>query len=253
LGCDMVHFRKEIGRVALLLRELDCIFVSDEVLGLGLLEFSSFRKVIRVPSINFRGYHPDLCYVSSGERNVKTPLDDYHSILCVAAFKKGLNESSTLSLYNHRIFETAGYFAVWESEKSRLTQTFRDNGYEISPYLRRWTMRGAFMHTVNHPTIECLYDVAAVASAKAGRPPALSGIRPHDNLCYGPIFPVYDEIGEALGIEGSYLFKPHGKYTVITLEQFIATSFEIYRQHDPAQMTVWDEFLGQYTGAYNSI
>ena len=69
-----------------------------------------------------------------------------------------------------------------------------------------------------------------------------TAIIPHDNLTHGPIFPVYPEIGARIGVHGSYLFKPGGEYRLITLEQYVAACFQVYRE-SPAEVPSVPAFM----------
>jgi hypothetical protein len=251
--CDIWQFRNEIDRWRNEIGNFHRIFLNDEILSLGLIDFSVLTNVLRVPAVEFCGYHPDLCYAYSEGTGLETPLGAYNSMIAHAAFRKGLSESDTRSLYNARIFEAGGYFELWNEEKRNLISYFSQYGYDLSESFRNWTMRDSFMHSMNHPRIDCLHDIAAMASIKIGRRIVPNTLRPHDNLCHGAIFPIYDEIAEALGIEGSYLFKVPSQYKTVTLEQFIAGSFAAYRQHDPAGMHVSEIFQRRYSAICDAI
>lgn len=252
-ACDIWQYQTELERWSAEIVEYDRIFLSDEILELGLIDFSQHKNVVRVPPIVFRAYHPDLCYVRSESGPVRTPLDGYNSAICLVAFKKGLSEADALSLYHWRTYQTAGFFDLWRTEHGGLSKHFSNYGYVIEDSLRRWSLRGPFMYGINHPKIDCLYDVAALATMKAGQEPLVTYLRPHDNLCNGPIFPVYEEIAETLSIDGSYLFKVTAEYRLLTLEQFVTASFMEYRKHDPDRLEVLEPFAETYDIVFNAI
>jgi hypothetical protein len=252
-ACDIWQFRREADRWSAQISAFERIFLTDEILSLSLIDFSSLQGIIRVPDIEFGGYHPDLCYVFSDTGSVKSPMDDYHSLICLAAFKRGLSENQTKALFRSPIYEAGGYFDVWEVEKQRLFDRFAGYAFQMRDAFRRWSMQTNFMYSFNHPKIDCLYDIAAVASAKAGSDPILNPIRPHDNLCNGAIFPVYNEIAEQYGIMGCYDFKPLGQYRTLTLEQFISGSFEAYRRYNMDRLSVVGLFERRYEAIFNAI
>ena len=252
-ACDFWTFKSGAEQWSHQLAAYDCIFLNDEILALGLVDFSRFACVVRVPPIVFSGYHPDLCYVSRGDDQVQTPLNDYHSIIALAAFKKGLSEADTLALYNMRTFEAAGYLPFWHSERINLLAYFRDYGYEMSHAFRRWTMRDGFMYGINHPKIECLYDLSLAATVKVGHTPVDGPFLPHDNLRNGQVFPIYNELAETCGIEGSYLFKAAGHYRLLTLAQFIAGSFDAYRSCGAAEFGTGKQYQGRYNAVFVAI
>lgn len=93
------------------------------------------------------------------------------------------------------------------------------------------------MHSVNHPAIEVVYDIAACLLAREGVD-RRAGVVPHDNLMNGPIYPVFDEIAEHLSITGSYLFKLPAQYRCIDLPTFIDQSYDFLEQYRPSDIDV---------------
>jgi hypothetical protein len=212
------------------------IFVLDSLYNDERFNFAAMGNAFPIPAVSFDAYHPDLCYVVVDDKIIKTPMDDYHSIICLAAFKKGLDEKSTRALFCRKTYEVGGYFDLWDAGEKLLCERFDAYGYDIRRLIRRWGLRDSFMMSTNHPKIRCLHDIARLATQKVGCRPQESDIVPHDNLCNAVAFPIYEEIAEHLGVPGSYAFKLGGRYRTIDLTQFIAGSFEEYRRHDPAKL-----------------
>lgn len=199
-------------------------------------------RIWRLPTIYFDGYHPDICFVSAAEKNLDAVLGGYHSLIAYAAFRAGLSEDRTRALYTHATYAGLGYFQRWEAAWTRLLAAFGSHGFDLSGRRAEWSRAGAFMHTVNHPRMHCLRNLALAILDRAGHKASYLEAMPHDNLANGPIYPVYPEIAVRLGIEGSYLFKPGGEYRYLQLDEFIAASFAIYRsaqahdiRHDHAE------------------
>ena len=88
------------------------------------------------------------------------------------------------------------------------------------------------MYSINHPRMVVTWGLARlVAKRLAGQPPVLPDYLPHDYLASGAVFPVYPEVAESLGIQGgSYRFKPQSSYRTLGLREFIAGSYEVYKQ-----------------------
>src|SRR3546814_11522528 len=84
------------------------------------------------------------------------------------------------------------------------------------------------MHTVNHPAVNCIRDVAKALLAESGMRPIDSCVLPPDNLLNSAIFPVYPEIGDVYGVSGSYNFKINGESRLLTIEQMIEASSDLY-------------------------
>src|SRR5690606_18717983 len=138
----------------------------------------------------FNAYHPDLCYVQDGSGGIiRGPLGDYHSVLALCSFNLGLSVGEARGLFNRRTYEELGWLDLWAPAKERLLKTFGDEGIHLEKHFPKWGRIRAFMHSINHPSIECLYDVAASLLAKFGVAVNDAGLLPHDNLLNGPVFP----------------------------------------------------------------
>lgn len=229
--CDIWKFSANIEQWKTRLSDYDQLIALPEDQSAGLVDLSAYTNVTRVPGFRFRGCHPDVTYVKCGETVVKGPMDGYHSAIVLAAFKQGLTEAHTRSLFTLDFYDSAGFFSIWEAEKKELFDCFDLVDLDIRADFVRWMRSGGFMHTVNHPRINAVYDVAIHVARKLYNGALVEcGIRPHDNLTVGPIYPVYPEIAEHYGLSaGSYYFKPVGTYKVITIEEFIAGSYSVYR------------------------
>jgi hypothetical protein len=199
------------------------------------LDFGDRANVWRVPHVMFHGYHPDLCYLAESGPLAKGPLAHYHSTIAYAAFRRGLDVPATVALFREDVYAALGYFDAWDAARNTLLEGYRQCGFALEDTFVRWSGAGPFMHTINHPKIQCLRDLASMILRRAGRDGARTTIVPHDNLANGPIFPVYPEVGARTGVQGSYLFKPGGQYRLMTLEQYVTACFQIYHEH-PAEV-----------------
>jgi hypothetical protein len=163
-----------------------------------------------LPSITFAGYHPDLIYLHEDGQVLNGPLGDYHSAIAFVAFRHAIPLANTVRLYSRAVYDLAGYFDGWVPAKERLLSAYASVGMPIEEEFYEWTRGGPFMHAVNHPKINVIASVAAAALERLGVKsyPVVEAIP--DNLMNGPIFPVYPEIAEALGVSGSMRFKPPG-------------------------------------------
>jgi hypothetical protein len=227
--CDFPRFRKDPGEYLGRIDQYDLIVTAPQFHRTEYADFSALGPTRLVPTMVFDAYHPDLCNVVVDDRQLKGPLGDYHSSLVVVAYRQGLSAADTERLFGSRMYEALGYFDRWADARQRLLGGFAAHGYDIAPAFQKWS-RGAaaFMHSVNHPAIGCLRDVAGALVRAAGIEDAAQHLVPHDNLLNGPVFPVYEEIAEHYSVEGSYRFKLGGEYRHIGLREFIRASFEAY-------------------------
>jgi hypothetical protein len=231
--CDIHRFKSETEEWSKQLSDYDELIAIPKVQTLGFNDFSERSNVTYLPVLIFRGFHPDLTYVVCNDKVIKGPMDDYHSIVVFLAYKLGLSESQACQLFSARPYKKVDLPSIWETEKQTLFQSFRDHGFEITRDFIKWIRDGSFMHSVNHPKIGALYDIAKLVAEKLGAETiANSLIRPHDNLLVGPIWPIYPEIADELALtNGSYLFKTHDSYRLFDLNEFIAGSYSSYRAY----------------------
>lgn len=239
---DLEGFRAHADTIMAQLDRFEHILIAPKVEQRLGIAFGNQSNIWRVPHIMFHGYHPDLCYLAETGPLSKGPLGHYHSMIAYAAFRRGINASAAVALFREDVYAALGYFDAWDSARSTLLDDYRRYGFALEDTFARWSAAGPFMHTINHPKIQCLRDLATLILRRAGRDGARTPIVPHDNLAHGPIFPVYPEVGARIGVNGSYLFKPGGGYRLITLEQFVAACFRVYRGH-PTELPSFPAFL----------
>ncbi|WP_267549329.1 WcbI family polysaccharide biosynthesis putative acetyltransferase [Rhizobium rhizogenes] len=208
-------------------------------------DFSLAQNLTLLPSISFDAYHPDLCYAHSGAE-VDGPMSVYHSTIVLAAYHIGLSIEATRKLFRRDVFEKCGFFDRWEASRSRLLRDFSEVGLDISSAFRRWSRTESFMYSLNHPKVQCLYDLARMFMQHLGVETREGRVLPPDNLVNGPCYPIYPEIGETLGVNGSYLFKVAGEYRLISLEKFIELSFATYASHPAGSIVAAPQFRKSY-------
>ncbi|MCY1741149.1 WcbI family polysaccharide biosynthesis putative acetyltransferase [Ensifer sp. SL37] len=211
-------------------RAYDRVIIAPEVEQFDELngfDFGSVKRLHKIPTFWFSAYHPDSMYIQNGDTKMKGPLDVYHSAIAVSAYQKGLGVDDTLKLFNGDTYERVGYLDYWDAQRGELLKRFAAHGIDISRALLKWSRGNCFMHSVDHPTIDPIYDVARIFLQSIDVPAAETRIVPPDYLKYPPKFAIYPEIGESLGVRGSYLFKTEGAGT-IDLRHFVKASFDLY-------------------------
>ncbi len=230
--CDYWLFKQNYIEIKNKIHEYAQIIISQEIKDLGLIDFNQYSNITLVPNIFFRGYHPDLCNVFHEGIPVKGPLDDYHSLIITTAYKLGLSADQTFNLFTHDVYSRLGYYDIWSDEKRVLVESFDQLGLDVRESLAGWIRNGCFMHSFNHPKMEVVFDIAKLIAGKIKGHVCESDVRPHDNLTYGPIFPIFPELAENFGINGgSYLFKPMMQYKLLSLRTFIEKSFSAFENY----------------------
>jgi hypothetical protein len=239
-GLDVEHYdalvlQKQLPDLASRAEHFDHIVITPQVRAMVGEEVAGRPQVVWMPHLVFSGYHPDLCYLAAAGPLATGVSASYHSALAYTGFRCGLDVEATVRLYRPEVYAALGYYDMWNDAREGVLIAYDRHGFDLRESFLRWSRRGPFMHTVNHPKIEVLMDFARLLLRKLGIGIVESGIVPHDNLTNGPVFPVFPEIGARLGIGGSYLFKNGGAYRVMDLESYVAASHAIYRQAGDAE------------------
>ena len=218
--------------------EYERVVIIPEVKTFPGVDLSRANAVSELPFLHFSAYHPDLVYVLKGGTVFKGPLEDYHSLITFAAFMHGLSVDRTLALFTAKFYERCGYMDHWLPQRDAAIAHFGSFGLDIAREIRRWGRGEAFMYSVNHPRIRILRDLARIFLEAQGVRTHGAESLPHDNLAFGQVFPVYPEIGERLGVPGSYRFKRAMSYEQLDLRRFVAESFAAYDGHEPGLFSV---------------
>lgn len=229
---------------------------------LFLSRYPSAREKLRVvPRIVFGAFHPDNDYLfHPAEGLVSGVLGHYQSALVFYAWQKGMTQAATRELFCKDVFQHLGYLDGFDAAKRYLLTHAGQSGLPLDGCLDAWLQRGCFMHTVNHPKLHALADVAELLLLREG----LSAIKEaaayiEDGLAHHSCWPVYPEVGECLGITGSYRFKKPGlartSVEMIGLEDLIEASFAVYSRYEAAELRcpkldregfrTLDKFLGE--------
>lgn len=237
-ACNLWQLRKRAKHWRARLGEYDQLFFAPQVREFGLPDLDGLSHITWMPSVIFGGFHPDLCYIQSAKGMLKGPLDDYHSLIAITAYKQGFSPAKTAGLFRQEVYQRIGYFDVWSAQRTQLLADFSAFDWDMREAFLRWVRGGVFMHSPNHPHIDVLFDQARMVVEKVLGNAWDGGFLPHDNLASGPAFPVFPEITERLGMMGgAYLFKPLNEYRLMDLEAFLESCFAIYARHDRTALT----------------
>ena len=239
---DVAQYGQQVGAYNARFGEYDRVLVGRSALDAPGADFSGARRLDEVPELAFTAYHPDLTYVWDGANLIKGPLDVYHSTIAFLAHGGGRSVNETLSLFNRRVYAACGYLDQWTAARDGLIGHCAALRMDVGEAVRRWGRSGAFMYSTNHPRIHVLYDMARLYLEREGYAARVSDVLPIDNLAGGGVFPVYPEVGEALGVPGSYLFKRAFEYVQIGLRQYVEECFAVYDAHPRGALRTHDVF-----------
>ncbi len=186
-------------------------------------------KFHRVPSIDFRAFHPDLCYARSVVDG-KFTTDNYNSAIAAWAYNNGLETKDTAMLFNRDTYLRLGYFHLWEHSLQELRTAFNACGLDFPRYILAVKRNGLFMHSINHPTVHAIEELAKSLAAKMGAPPSLlqRDLKLGDSLISGAVWPLYPEIADHYSLPGGcYDWKLRGLWRQ-GLDAYLDHAFRAY-------------------------
>jgi GSCFA family/Polysaccharide biosynthesis enzyme WcbI len=203
-------------------------------------------KVKYIPPISFSAYQPDCVYVENKKQHFASPIGAYHSSLAFYGWKNGLSIEQTLQLFSVDVYESIGFFQYWNSSLESLTKAWDFCGLPISDNVKRWSKQGCWMHTINHPKLFVLADVARAALSRE-KITALPLVEAYlkDELAIHACWPVYPEIGNRLGIfdlpqpyfkKNNGFCPPERPVGMLNLEEFVHQSFAAYGKFEKNEL-----------------
>lgn len=235
---DIGQMRREGHLIAPLIAELGGC---DQVLSLSLgsedgplcseVLHEAVRRLTILPPFAFGGFHPDMIYVHTAQGYLDGFTHHYHSRIALAGFLAGRSVRETAALYNALVMGRGGYFSAFAQERHLICQLFERFSLELAPLFERWTARGRFMHSINHPMPWCYADVALLLLRYAGlvsHDAVVDSAMIPDGLALHPTHPVLPPLAHRLGIEPETHFKPAHPMEVhaVQTEDFVHLEFE---------------------------
>jgi len=193
---------------------------------------------VEIPAFTFTGYHPDCCYVAAdGEHITDGVVGPYHSMIALAGYKEQIGPAATARFFTDRIYRQAGYYGLWEEQRAERIRGFANLGYDISGVFRKAGRGRSFMHTIDHPDIVLMMELAKVVLRKLDRPYREDAPLPVDVLA-NVTWPVYPEVGEQFGVAGAYRFRPIDRYMTLDLNEYLEETFASLGRWDRSRLRV---------------
>ncbi len=200
------------------------------------------RSFISVPMFSFTGFHPDITYLKEKGADFASPVGAYHSRIVAGSYVLGLAEKRVGRLFNKFVYQGLGYFDELPKASARFNQVHEKVGFKLSTE----SFSVPFMHTVNHPTGLAISLLTKELAEKIGLDTdgwSTEADIAEDGLADDTVWPIYPELARAFGGEGSTSFqitnrKPNITKNPISLEEFIAGSYEIYAQRQMDQKPI---------------
>ena len=196
-------------------------------------------KVIRFPELFFNAFHPDQVYAWMRDGSlVESATGPYNSAIALWAWQHGLNAQQTISLFTPEVFGALGYHDRWQVSIDRLRHDFVQFPHlDYRDFIIPLQRAGNFMHTVNHPKVAAMAQMARLL-AKQIDPTVDTENIPIENMMVDGLFmasvswSVYPSVANALGIKGAFMWKLED-HSVIGLEEFVQRSFAKYEVQQP--------------------
>lgn len=209
--------------------------------------FAALPGVVRLPTINFYGFHPDTIHLldpTQGNRLILGPAGVYHSALILFAHMSGFGQDQTEALFTREVFELVGYLDVWPSAVADIERAGASVDMKLESLIARWARGRPFMYTPTHPRPQVMFDIARLAMHKAGLKthPVDTEDYAVDDMSRDYILPIYPALAEHYGFVGSTLLKlAHYKFSrgvgeILTLRDFVGRSLADYAQRRREQL-----------------
>jgi hypothetical protein len=145
------------------------------------------------------------------------------------AYSNGLSQDETENLFREEVFQALGYFDEWDKSAKTLKKSFDTCGFDYGRWIRSVQRTGVFMYGINHPMQIGLSQLAVQIAEKIfpNSHVAIEDLHTFttDYLSH-IVWPVYPEIGDHLGVEGSYHWRVARKHASLT--EFIKLCFSAW-------------------------
>ena len=234
----MIHeIVADVERLRAILMNSDFVFAHLPLRDVVPAELA--HKVTYFPNIAFSAYHPDLVFARARKHGgdfetVFGPLYVYSSALAVFGYREGIPLEEILGFYNAETYAKLGYFDQWHDARAQLLREGDACGMPLGGLFERWSRGHAFMYSSNHPTLAVMEDIARELLQRIGMFYFAEGKHEYlvDPLKAQPIWPIYPEIAERLGLRGSTAFKINDPHGTLDLREFVSSSYQAFSNYD---------------------
>ncbi len=198
------------------------------------------------PRFWFNGFHPDFVPIVGGEGAVEPPMRAMHSSLVLYGWQRRWSVAATAELFCEAVYDRLQFFRYWDVARRGLLEEGERVGLALDSMFERWERTGAFMHSVEHPALTVMADIARALVRRAELRVTVDAPEYYlnDPLKHLAVLPIYPEIAVRRRVPGAYAFKkaqPEGEVDtadIIGLQQFIEESFAAYAHMDPSKLAV---------------
>ena len=174
--------------------------------------------LIKIPSVLFRGFHPDVCYAKSKLTGDYTK-NHWNSRIVVWAYNNNIDSKSALNLFNSKVYSELLYYDTWQKSYDELRSSFIKcdiSNEDFNALFLSLKRDGIFMYGINHPKQNLIVGLALLLAKKIDPNYSVSNsfkFKIPDTVPI-PVWPVYSEIAENMGFNS-------GGYNWIFLDKII--------------------------------
>lgn len=158
-------------------------------------------NLVKVPSIYFDAFHPDITYAHDFVTKKNTNVH-YNSAIAGWAYNNKIDPRDATKLFNGYTYSQLGYLDRWRSSLNEFKSISVEFGVaprDFDEFFNKIKRTGCFMHSINHPNIYAISEfVKLIAKNLIAFDQAI--VIP-DGLT-NDLWPVYPEIALNLGLEG---------------------------------------------------
>ena len=187
-------------------------------------------RLVKLPYITFRAFHPDLCYaIKTADGKRVSPA--YNSGIAVWAYNKGLDIAETRKLFHRSSYAALGYFNLWSTSTKVLRGYFEECGLDFGRFFMAVKRGGSFMYSINHPKLNAIIELSKLIAVKIGAPESVfdKAVDFPDGLTED-IWPVYPEIAAEYSLpHGSYDWKVWDTW-LEGITDYLECAFGLYKQ-----------------------
>lgn len=199
-------------------------------------QFKSNAIVLRWPQISFAGFHPDIALATSRGNDITSMGGcPYNSTIVLWCWLNRLSIDSVLKLFTNNVFKSFGYFNCWGHSADLLSSHFKECNLDFNCFFNAVKRKGVFMHSDVHASA---YPIILLAKQLVKKivlrfdVPYVEFDAPierylNDTLLFDAVWPVYPEIGDVLGVKGSYIWK-YRSSIYYGLEEYVVSSYLEY-------------------------
>jgi hypothetical protein len=197
--------------------------------------------ILRWPQIYFPAFHPDIAVATSQGHTIQSMEGcPYNSTICLWSYINNLPIKIACELFSTEVFQNLGYIDCWNNSTINLAQDFKRCDLNFDKFFNSVKRSGVFMHTDSHAKA---YPIIQIAKQLAQK---IEGVHLNvdipierylnDTLLFDSIWPIYPGISDALGVQGSYIWKYRNNF-YHGLEEYVSNSYlgydsqKFYRQN----------------------